>query len=117
MCPIPSKLGIVLCHKTFQSLHACLLESSPFQDIWAAFLTLSTSKKFLLSVILPKGASHKCGSQCHLMSLVLSEQHSKMTHLGLASICLSHACFKDLEDIPHPSDSLNGKVVLDFRQT
>lgn len=51
-CPIPSKLGVAQCCKTFQSLHAHLLESSAFQDIWAAFLT--ESQKFLLSVIIPK---------------------------------------------------------------
>lgn len=40
-----------------------------------------------------------------------------LTYLSLASICLSHLCCEALEDIPLPSDSLNGKVVLDFRQT
>lgn len=66
MCLKPSKLGIAQCCRTFQSLHAHCLESSAFQDIWAAFLTLSANKKFLLSVIIPKAELQ------HPMSMALS---------------------------------------------
>lgn len=94
MCLIPSKLGIAQCCRTFQSLHAHHLESSAFQDIWAAFLTLSASKKIPSECHHSQSrvtASHEHGSQSYLTTLVLSGQHSNMsvtlTCLGLASLC------------------------------